>query len=107
MLDIKDELKDYFDVFGKDSLVEDELARLLTEESRAKEKIRLLRDMLQARMENTGIVKVYGEKVNVTLVLPTVSRTVNIKKLKEDGLYEEYSKESNRAGYTKISLTND
>lgn len=104
MIDIKDELKDYADVFGKDNLVETELEKLLVAEKVIKEKIKLLRDMLQERMEETGIVKVYGEKVNVTLVLPTVSRTVNTKKLKEDGLYEEYSKESNRAGYTKVTL---
>lgn len=104
MIDIKDELKDYADVFGKDNLVEDELERLLLIEKETKEQIKLMRAILQDRMENTGIVKVYGEKVNVTLVLPTVGRTVDVKKLKEDGLYDEYSKESNRAGYTKVML---
>lgn len=45
--------------------------------------------------------------INIRYYPESTSMRVNTKKLKEDGLYEEYSMESKRSDYIKINLVRE
>jgi len=52
--------------------------------------------LCENKIEKDGIAIQYFPK--------SVSRTVDTAKLKEDGLYEKYSKEVNKTDYIKVSV---
>ena len=52
--------------------------------------------LCENRFEKDGVVIQYFPK--------SVSRSVDTAKLKEDGLYEKYSKEVNKTDYIKVSV---
>ena len=55
--------------------------------------------LCENKMSDKGIIIQYFPK--------STSRIVDTAKLKEDGLYEKYSKESTKSDYIKVSLSKD
>lgn len=89
--------------------VESEVARIEVQVKELQDKQKTLKDGLYTLMEEANIKSWTGSKVKLTRVLPTSSMTFDAKKFEKDhpDLYQEYLKESKRAGSLKITIVKE
>lgn len=98
--------KVYGDLPVKFREVEDEVARLEIAVKAAEARQKELKAGLYQLMEKHGVDKWEGAKIKLTRVLPTTSTTFDSKALKADhpDIYEQYTKQTERAGSLRITL---
>ena len=70
-------------------------------------KIKEVKEAILKEMEDRGLSKVEIGNVTITYKQPTTRVSIDTKKLKEDGLYDKYSKISNVKGSISIKLEED
>ena len=70
-------------------------------------KIKEVKEAILKEMEDRGLSKVEIGDVTITYKQPTTRVSIDTKKLKEDGLYDKYSKISNVKGSISIKLEED
>lgn len=75
------------ELLTKMKLLHEEAMKLQVEEDK-------LKQALLEAMENNNIKKIDNEVFSVSYTAPYVSKRVDTKKLKEEGVYEYYSKET-------------
>lgn len=54
--------------------------------------------------EENGIKSVDNEYWRINYIQPGISKRVDVQKLKEDGLYENYTKESEVKGHIRVTV---
>lgn len=62
-----------------------------------------IKESLLQAMERSGIKKFENDFMTITYVPESSRTTADTKKMKEDGIFEEYSKTSSQKAYVKIS----
>lgn len=70
-------------------------------------KIKEMKESILKEMEDRGLSKVEIGDVTITYKQPTTRVSIDTKKLKEDGLYDKYSKVSNVKGSISIKIEED
>ena len=70
-------------------------------------KIKEVKEAILKEMEDRGLSKVEIGDVTITYKQPTTRVSIDTKKLKEDGLYDKYSKTSNVKGSISIKIEED
>ena len=70
-------------------------------------KIKEMKESILKEMEDRGLSKVEIGDVTITYKQPTTRVSIDTKKLKEDGLYDKYSKISNVKGSISIKVEED
>ena len=70
-------------------------------------KIKEMKESILKEMEDRGLSKVEIGDVTITYKQPTTRISIDSKKLKEDGLYDKYSKVSNVKGSISIKIEED
>ena len=70
-------------------------------------KIKEMKESILKEMEDRGLSKVELGDVTITYKQPTTRVSIDSKKLKEDGLYDKYSKISNVKGSISIKIEED
>ena len=70
-------------------------------------KIKEVKESILKEMEDRGLSKVEIGDVTITYKQPTTRASIDTKKLKEDGLYDKYSKISNVKGSISITVEED
>ena len=70
-------------------------------------KIKEMKESILKEMEDRGLSKVELGDVTITYKQPTTRISIDSKKLKEDGLYDKYSKVSNVKGSISIKVEED
>ena len=100
-----DNLVEYNDTINKLSILEKELNRLSEMEKEAKTQ----REILYGLMDNVGVKTIVTDTLMITKVNPTITKTIDSKKLKEEmpEIAEQYTKVSNKKGYVKITIRAD
>lgn len=100
-----DNLVEYNDTINKLSVLEKELNRLSEMEKEAKTQ----REILYGLMEKVGVKTIVTDALMITKVNPTITKTIDSKKLKEEmpEIAEQYTKISNKKGYVKITVRTD
>lgn len=85
---------------------EEQIAYFMAKVGEIKEKVDKLKSGLYDLMEQYNVKSWKGEKVSITRVLPSVSVSVDSKKLKESypDIYKECLKQSKRKGSLKITV---
>jgi predicted phage-related endonuclease len=86
--------------------VEEEVAKIELALKEAKERQEELRNGLYEKMAEYDIKSYTGERIKLTRVLPTKSKTFDSTRFKEEhpDLYKEYQKETSKAGSLRITL---
>ena len=67
------------------------------------------REILYGLMEKVGVKTIVTDALMITKVNPTITKTIDSKKLKEEmpEIAEQYTKISNKKGYVKITVRAD
>jgi hypothetical protein len=93
-------------VIDIDSLVaqETELANMLIGVKIQEDKIKAARQSLMSSMEKHGVVKYENDLISISYVGESIRKVVDNQKLKDDGLYDEYVKESRIKPSVRIKL---
>lgn len=108
--DLADESFDITESYGdlpeKLMSVEDEVIRIERMTKELKERQDVLEKGLYDTMSQYDVKSFKGQKIMITRVLPTVSESLDSKRLKEEmpDVYARYIKKSNRAGSLKITI---
>lgn len=102
-----DIVKTYGNLPAMFDAVQDEIARYEMLAAQAKELLEKLRGGLYEEMEKTNLIKWSGDKVTLTRVLPSKSKSFDSRAFKKDHpeLYAQYVKETEKAGYLRVTLT--
>lgn len=69
--------------------------------------IKKAKDTIKEVFEEMGIKKVSTEYANMTVVGSSQKKSVDVDKLKEAGIYDDYLKESERSGYLSFKIIDD
>lgn len=88
-------------------LVTDTVLDLYAEQARIDQQIKIFRNQLINAMKKHGIKSFKNNYVEVTYIEPTTSTTVDTDKLKDAGLYDEFSKEYTKKESVRIKVIDD
>lgn len=62
------------------------------------------KDKLIETLENSGSNSYSDDYVRITYVQPSIKKQVDVQKLKDEGIYEDYVKDVETKGYLKIKV---
>ena len=84
--------------------VENELKRLYEYKAKFDVQMDKVKKALLEAMESNFIKSYEDDFLKITYILPSIRKTVDTSKLKEDGLYEKYTKESETKASIKVAF---
>lgn len=84
--------------------VQDQIKILKVAEKQLKEITDRLKTEMYHAMKENGVKKFESDTLTITRIDPSKRKRVDVQKLKDDGLYEEYSYTEEASGYAKVEV---